>query len=48
MQHRAMASLKKVSGQDYGDDVEAWRQYAKTGQAQPQPSLVQRIFKGFR
>jgi HEAT repeat protein len=47
MQHRAIASLKLVSGQDYGGDVEAWRQYAKTGQPQPQPSLAQRIFKKF-
>ena len=47
MQHRAMSSLKKVSGQDYGTDVEAWKEYAKSGQGPAQPTLVQRILKWF-
>jgi HEAT repeat protein len=32
MQYRAIESLKVISGKDYGNDLEAWRQYAKNGQ----------------
>ncbi len=35
MQRRAIESLKTVSGHDYGNNLDAWRQYAKTGQAPP-------------
>jgi HEAT repeat protein len=31
VQHRARESLRSVSGRDYGENVEAWREYAKTG-----------------
>ena len=31
VQHRARESLRSVSGRDYGDNVEAWREYAQTG-----------------
>ena len=47
IQRRAMASMKKLSGQDFGGDVGAWRQYAKTGQGPPPPSLAQRLRKLF-
>ena len=33
LQHRAIESMKSISGKDFGTDVNAWRQYAKTGQA---------------
>jgi len=31
LQYRAMQALKQTTGQDLGDDVEAWRQYARSG-----------------
>ncbi len=33
LQHRAIESMKTISGRDFGADVNAWRQFAKTGQA---------------
>ncbi len=30
MQYRAMASMKTVSGQNFGEDLDKWRQYAKS------------------
>lgn len=33
LQNRAIQSMKTVSGRDFGNDMDAWRQYAKTGQA---------------
>jgi HEAT repeat protein len=47
IQHRAMASMKKVSGKDFGNNVDAWRQYAKSGQEPPKPTLAQRLRKLF-
>jgi HEAT repeat protein len=47
IQHRAIASMKKVSGKDFGTDLDAWRQYAKTGQEPPKPTLAQRLRKLF-
>jgi HEAT repeat protein len=35
MQHRAVESLRKVVGQDLGNDVNAWRQYTRGGEPQP-------------
>lgn len=44
MQHRALASLKEVSGKDLGHDVETWRQYARGEHAgPPAPSLAERL-----
>ncbi len=48
MQHRAMASMKKISGQDFGTDVDAWREYAKTGQGPPTPTFAERFRNLFR
>jgi HEAT repeats len=33
IQSRAQESLRSVSGRDFGDDAQAWREYAKTGQS---------------
>lgn len=33
LQYRAIESMKALSGKDFGRDLNAWRQYAKTGQA---------------
>jgi hypothetical protein len=33
IQHRAIESMKTISGRDFGADVNAWRQFAKTGQS---------------
>ena len=30
MQHRAMVAMKDVTGQNFGEDVDKWRQYAKS------------------
>lgn len=44
MRHRAVASLKNVTGRDYGGDVSAWRQYVQGNEPQlDTPSLAERI-----
>jgi HEAT repeat protein len=35
MQYRAMMSLKQVTGEDLGNNVDRWQQYVKEGHAQP-------------
>jgi HEAT repeat protein len=35
MQYRAMMSLKELTGEDLGNNVEHWQQYVKEGHAQP-------------
>ena len=47
LQFRAITSMKKISGQDFGNDLDAWRQYAKTGQQGPKPSIAQRLRRLF-
>jgi HEAT repeat protein len=48
LQHGAAESLRAISGRDYGDDVQAWRQYAATGQApEPNVSLAERLRRLF-
>lgn len=48
IQYRAIDSLRDVSGRDYGNDLVAWRAYAK-GEDPPQPtlSLVEQIRRWF-
>jgi HEAT repeat protein len=46
MQYRAVQSLKKVSGRDYGDSIAVWREYLK-GNSPPEPSLATRIKNWF-
>jgi HEAT repeat protein len=41
MQYRAIQSLRKVTGKDFGDDVASWREFAKGGAPQ-EISVVQR------
>ncbi|HVU86503.1 MAG TPA: HEAT repeat domain-containing protein [Pirellulales bacterium] len=48
LQHRAMASIKQISGKDFGNDIGAYREFAKSGQAPEQPSFIARIFKRFQ
>lgn len=38
MQYRAVEALKRHTGQDYGNDVLAWREYLKTGVAPEAPA----------
>jgi len=47
MQYAGVQSLRKISGQDFGNDVNTWRAYAVGEQPQvaPQPSMAQRIKK---
>ena len=42
--HCAMQSLHEATGRDYGDNVEAWRQYVRgdTPNAEARPSLAER------
>jgi HEAT repeat protein len=48
MQHRAVESLRSVTGEDFGSDVNAWRQYAQSGHADVAPvGLAQRMRKLF-
>ncbi len=49
MQYRAVLSLKEITGQDLGNNVDSWRQYVKDGhplQAQP-TSMADRLKKIF-
>lgn len=41
MQYRAIQSLRKITGKDFGDDVGAWREFAKGGSPK-EISVVQR------
>ena len=44
MQANARESLIAVSGRDYGNDVQAWRQYAQTGKSdKPEVSVAERV-----
>jgi len=44
MQRRAIESLKRVSGKDYGYDIQAWRQYAAGEPVQRAPvSFAERL-----
>jgi len=45
LQHRAIRSLKVVTGKDFGNSVPAWRQFVRTGdvQASEVPSLAERL-----
>jgi HEAT repeat protein len=44
MQFRATAALRNVSGRDFGNDVQAWREYAQTGKSSaPEVSLASRL-----
>jgi HEAT repeat protein len=50
MQYRAVASLRQVTHQDLGNDVEKWRAYVKNSPAGPveNPSMVGRVFGGIK
>ena len=45
LQYRAIQSLKTVSDHDFGDNLTAWREFARGGSppAPQQPSLVERV-----
>jgi HEAT repeat protein len=45
LQHRAILSLKTVTGKDFGNSVSAWRQFVREGVVQPSetPSLAERL-----
>ena len=44
MQYRAQESLRAVSGRDFGADVQAWREYAQSGNTEaPEVNLVERL-----
>ncbi|MBI3465303.1 MAG: HEAT repeat domain-containing protein [Planctomycetes bacterium] len=48
MQYRAVQSLRTVSGRDFGNDANAWREFASGGNPQPAPSsFVQRWLDWF-
>jgi len=35
MQYRAVISLRQITGQDLGNDVNKWREYVKSGKLAP-------------
>jgi HEAT repeat protein len=49
LQHRAIRSLKVVTGKDFGNSVPAWQQFVRTGeiQASEVPSLAERLREWF-
>jgi HEAT repeat protein len=49
MQYQAVLSLRQITGQDLGNDVNRWRQYAKSNQLHPAKpvSLAERIWHPF-
>lgn len=49
MQYRAVASLREVSGKDFGNDVEQWREYVKGESPGPRKpvSVVERFRRMF-
>jgi HEAT repeat protein len=47
MQYRAVLSLKKVTGKDFGNDVNRWQQYVKGETPSPPPSLAERMRQWF-
>ncbi len=45
VQLTAMQSMKSVSGQDFGQDAKAWREYARSGSVKDEtPSIASRIW----
>jgi HEAT repeat protein len=45
VQHEAMQAMKSVSGEDFGNDAKAWRDYARSGNvSQPTPSIAARLW----
>lgn len=45
VQHTAMQSMKHVSGQDFGDNAQSWREYAQRGPAVDEtPSLASKLW----
>ncbi len=48
LQYRAVESLRTTAPTDLGDDIDTWRQYCKTGHADPKPvSVADRFWKIF-
>jgi HEAT repeat protein len=44
VQFRAQQSLRSVSGRDFGNDVKAWREYARTGKSDaPEVNFAERM-----
>ena len=48
MQYRAVEALKEVSGRDLGNDVAAWREFAKSGKEPAPPTIAERFRGMFR
>ncbi|MBX9792437.1 MAG: HEAT repeat domain-containing protein [Pirellulales bacterium] len=48
VQRRAMESLEQITGEDFGNDVDAWRTFVQGGTPQPrQESIVSRLKRMF-
>ena len=49
LQHRAVQSLKQLTGRDLGDSVPAWRQFVQSGQPPvvEEPSIAERLRRWF-
>lgn len=48
MQYRAVASLKEITGQDLGNDVNAWSEYVKQGAPERPVSWASRLTSRWR
>lgn len=50
LQHRAVESLRVVTGKDFGGDISAWREYVKTGAppAQKEQSIAEQFRNALR
>lgn len=46
MQYLAVQSLREISGKDFGNDVNLWKQYVK-GESPPDPTLAERMRRLF-
>lgn len=46
MKHRAVLSLEQVTGRDFGNDVNAWRQFVQ-GEDPPPPTFADRLRRWF-
>jgi HEAT repeat protein len=45
VQHAAMQSMKSVSGQDFGDNAQSWREYAQRGTTSAEtPSIASKLW----
>jgi HEAT repeat protein len=45
LRYRTLESLRGISGEDFGPDVDAWRQYAQSGAVEKEPQSIAERFR---